>query len=352
MKYKSNKIVTAVLAILLVIVIAGAAALVGVLSNGFKDWTKFQPDEQTEQTDETADNGGAIIGESVGNGVKLMSAKIPVSEYAANGISPLAETAYTLTATITPSYAANKTVDWSVAFVNPSSSWANGKTVTDYVTVTPTSDGALTATVSCLQAFGEQIIVTVTSRENTDVSASCTVDYAQKITGSSFSFGDVSCTIGGNTAVNFEVASGVDGSGGAANFSYTASDVYTIAETFDISYSVDYYCAETVIPGFSLDTVAFISDIESGEEILFDISFLQTYCTSGMGSAWGSGLGMIFVHSVLDNDNPAEAFHIDITINAAGVYSDYSYETSIYIGGMTNNTVISDISLNESAFVF
>ena len=352
MKYKSNKIVTAVLAILLVLVIGGAAALVGVLSNGFKDWTKFQPDEQTEQTDETADNGGAIIGESVGNGVKLMSAKIPVSEYAANGISPLAETAYTLTATITPSYAVNKTVDWSVAFVNPSSSWANGKTVTDYVTVTPTSDGALTAIVSCLQAFGEQIIVTVTSRENTDVSASCTVDYAQKITGSSFSFGDVSCTIGGNTAVNFEVASGVDGSGGAANFSYTASDVYTIAETFDISYSVDYYCAETVIPGFSLDTASFISDIESGEEILFDVSFLSAYCTSDLGSAWGAGLGAMFVSSVLDSDNPAEAFYIDITINADGVYSDYSYETSVYIGGMTNNSVITDISLNESVFVF
>ena len=80
MKYKSNKIVTAVLAILLVIVIAGAAALVGVLSNGFKDWTKFQPDEQTEQTDETADNGGAIIGEAEENGVTLMAAKIPVSE--------------------------------------------------------------------------------------------------------------------------------------------------------------------------------------------------------------------------------------------------------------------------------
>lgn len=352
MKYKSNKIVTAVLAILLVIVIAGAAALVGVLSNGFKDWTKFQPDEQTEQTDETADNGGAIIGEAEENGVKLMSAKIPVSEYAANGISPLAETAYTLTATITPSYAVNKTVDWSVAFVNPSSSWANGKTVTDYVTVTPTSDGALTAIVSCLQAFGEQIIVTVTSRENTDVSASCTVDYAQKITGSSFSFGDVSCTIGGNTAVNFEIASGVDGSGGAANFSYTASDVYTIAETFDISYSVDYYCAETVIPGFSLDTASFISDIESGEEILFDVSFLSAYCTSDFGSAWGAGLGAMFVSSVLDSDNPAEAFYIDITINADGVYSDYSYETSVYIGGMTNNSVITDISLNESVFVF
>ena len=62
-----------------------------------------------------------------------------------------------------------------MSFVNPSSSWASGKTVTDYVTVTPTSDGALTANVECKQAFGEQIKVTVTSRENTNVYASCTV---------------------------------------------------------------------------------------------------------------------------------------------------------------------------------
>ena len=114
MKYKSNKIVTAVLAILLVIVIAGAAALVGVLSNGFKDWTKFQPDEQMEQTDETADNGGAIIGESVGSGVKVMSAKIAPENYAANGVSAQAETAYTLTATVLPEKASNKAVDWAV----------------------------------------------------------------------------------------------------------------------------------------------------------------------------------------------------------------------------------------------
>lgn len=182
MKYKSNKIVTAVLAILLVVVIAGAAALVGVLSDGFKDWTKFQPDEQTEQMDETADNGSAIIGESVGNGVKLMSAKIPVAEYAANGVSAQAETAYTLTASVYPEKYASAGVDWSVAFANTDSenTWGDNKTVTDYVTVTPTSDGALTANVECVAAFGEQIIVTCTSRNNTSVSATCTVDYQQK----------------------------------------------------------------------------------------------------------------------------------------------------------------------------
>ena len=357
MNYRKNngsKILSGILAVLLVLVIAAGVIGVGYMSDWFTDWTKFeqeQPADEEQGGEETA-NGGAVIGGSTENGVSLMSAKIATADYADYGVSALAETAYSLTATITPLYAENKNVDWSVAFVNSSSSWASGKIVTDYVTVTPTSDGALTATVECLQAFGEQVIVTVTSRENTDVSASCTVDYAQKITGSSFSFGDVSCVLGGNTAVNFEVASGVDGSGGAADFSYTASDVYTIAETFDISYSVDYYCAETVFVGFSLDTASFISDIESGEEILFDVSFLSAYCTSDLGSAWGAGLGAMFVSSVLDSDNPAEAFYIDITINADGVYSDYSYETSVYIGGMTNNSVITDISLNESVFVF
>ena len=139
-------------------------------------------DLKAEQPNITA-GSGAIIGESVGNGVTVKTAKIPVSEFAAYGVSPLAEAAYTLTATVTPSNATNKALDWSVAFVNPSSAWANGKTVTDYVTVTPTADGALTASVACLQDFGEQIKVIATSRDNPAISAACTVDYVARITG-------------------------------------------------------------------------------------------------------------------------------------------------------------------------
>lgn len=71
-------------------------------------------------------------------------------------------------------------ITWSIAFNNPDSTWATGKTVTDYVTVTPTSDGALTATVAVLQAFQEQIIVTATSRIDTTASVSCTVDYKDR----------------------------------------------------------------------------------------------------------------------------------------------------------------------------
>ena len=52
---------------------------------------------------------------------------------------------------------------------------------TGLVTVTPTSDGALTATVECLQAFGEQIYVVVASRDYADVTAKCTVDYKKRV---------------------------------------------------------------------------------------------------------------------------------------------------------------------------
>ena len=135
--------------------------------------------------------GGALLGESTEQGVKLMSQELTREEYAANGVTPLAESAYMLTATIEPENASNKAVDWSVEFVDPSSSWASGKSVTDYVTVTPTSDGALTATVANLGEFGEQIKVTVTSRDNPEAKAECTVDYVQKIIESYLTIGDI-----------------------------------------------------------------------------------------------------------------------------------------------------------------
>ena len=107
--------------------------------------------------------------------------------FAATAAEPSdAKDGITLKATIDPDTAANQNVDWSVSFVNPSSSWASGKTVTDYVTVTPISDGALTATVQCLKAFGEQIKITVTSRANEYATAECTVDYARRITDFTF----------------------------------------------------------------------------------------------------------------------------------------------------------------------
>ena len=165
-----------ILSIVLAALLAAVAVVELVLWR--LDYIVFQNPNAQEQTVGTQDS--LIIGESEGNGVEIKSAKIPAEQYAEYGVSALAETAYTLTATITPADATNKAVDWTVAFANPSSAWANGKTVTDYVTVTPTSDGALTANVACLQAFGAKIKVVASSRENPEITAECAVDYAQR----------------------------------------------------------------------------------------------------------------------------------------------------------------------------
>lgn len=69
----------------------------------------------------------------------------------------------TLTATVTPVTAADKSVDWSVEWENGAS--RASEDVSDYITVTPSSDGSTTASVTCYKAFaGDNIIITVTTR--------------------------------------------------------------------------------------------------------------------------------------------------------------------------------------------
>lgn len=105
------------------------------------------------------------------SGIKLLSA----TPLAASSTSSYVT--QTLTATVLPATASNKTVDWSVAWADSS----NTATVTDYVTVTPTSNGSTTATVTCKKAFTGNIIVTVTTRES-GYTAECIVSFVGKPT--------------------------------------------------------------------------------------------------------------------------------------------------------------------------
>jgi len=83
----------------------------------------------------------------------------------------------TLTATVLPATASNKSVDWSVEWADSGKT----ETVTDYVTVTPASNGSTTATVTCKKAFSGNIIVTVTTRES-GYTAECIVSFVGKPT--------------------------------------------------------------------------------------------------------------------------------------------------------------------------
>lgn len=149
-----------------------AFLIVGVLIAGiicgWFDKKETPPAEQTET--------GFIVTPDEINGVSLS-----VKAMSANGneVNAMAETSYTVTATIQPSTALQK-ADWSLSWKDGNSSWANGKTVTDYVTLSA-EDGAVTATVTLVKPFSEQIILTAKARGNAEKTATCTVDYQQRL---------------------------------------------------------------------------------------------------------------------------------------------------------------------------
>ena len=204
-RHKTSDTVKWVLTLLAFILVG--VMLAGIILGWF-DKKEESPAEEEQQTEES----GMVVGDGIGEEISLMSARIAAADYSEYGVSPLAESAQTVTATVTPSDALNKKVDWSIAWANASSSWAKSKTVTDYVTLTPTSDGAVTATLECLQPFGEQIIVTATSRDNSSAKGTCTVDYSQRYLGTEtyisfnnsqyYQIGSVSTSMDSASAVN------------------------------------------------------------------------------------------------------------------------------------------------------
>lgn len=127
--YKKSKRLNGILGGALALVLAGGIAAVGVVSNGFKDWGHLKPPAQEEPNspENNTTKGEASIENGESAGIRLMAMKIPVADYKTYGVSVQAETAYTVTATVYPEDAANKKVDWSVAFANASSTWASGK---------------------------------------------------------------------------------------------------------------------------------------------------------------------------------------------------------------------------------
>ena len=205
-----KKWVLVTIAILLLI----AIVVLIITTNCFTDWNKYclfghdygddgkcvrcgeqkdiDEDKDVDKNKEKATAyGGVLPHVTEENGIRLLSSPLKAS---ADIPQTVKDNSYVLTAKIVPESADYKRVDWNISWKNPAAAWASGKTVTDYVTVTPESDGALTATVYCKKDFAEQILITVVSRDNPDVSATCTVDYVQKITGINFNMPSVTST--------------------------------------------------------------------------------------------------------------------------------------------------------------
>lgn len=217
-KSKSNKVKWVFTAIAFVLVFA---LIVGLCLQVFGEG-KMKPSEwfnnQTEEVQPEGE-GGMVVGGGQGtNGIKLASTVIQKAQYEEYGISPLAETAQVVTATINPAEATDTELIWSIAWDqtaenedgNPfwteeswyydeetdseydTSSLADiGVTENDFIQISPSSD-TLSCTVSCSQAFGCPITLTVTSVDNPEATDTCRIDYRMKITSVGIYAADIS----------------------------------------------------------------------------------------------------------------------------------------------------------------
>lgn len=347
------------------IILAFTLVFVLLFAAVFTAWLAFASDNKkylTPESEATAlpDIGGMTIKDDniKSNGISLMSAKIATAEYSDYGISAQAESAYTLTASLTPNDANNQLVDWALTWKNPSSAWANGKAVTDYVTITTAKDGALTANISSLQAFGEQIIVTCTSRDNPNAKASCTVDYAQKLASYKLSFGNVDINLGGDTNVIFEINANGDTVGGAANVQLGKSDTYTVEETFTYTikllsnYSVNGSTSDflsldghtiTACPSQEYDTPISSLYFDYNNEIShwFIVGRSKDIYFKDLSAAQ-----LVPYFSNITNGNMCY-----VALDITGKYSSFRFLSQIKCAGYKNTASVQSLSLNNSSIV-
>lgn len=172
---------TAVAFLLVAVILAGLCLQVFATSDKWKPSEWFKKDEQTEPLPE--ENGeNAFVQDTQECGIKLKSAERVADGAAQKGT-------YILTATITPENADNKLLNWSVAWQNPNSEWASGKTVSEYFSLTCGADNADATqastsynevTAKALESFGEPIVVTVRSCDNEALYATKTFGYLKK----------------------------------------------------------------------------------------------------------------------------------------------------------------------------
>lgn len=336
---------------------AGALAIsLGAVSSWFTNWnvkTWFgrggsnnivQPDNPNPPIDTSAIDG-AVMSDGENNGIALLTAKLPRSAYSANGISENADTAYILTATITPDEATDKRVRYTAAWSNADSEWAQDKAISDYLTIKQT-DYALTATVECKQAFGEQIVITCTSLDNSAAYATCLVDYRVRILGNSFigawvsGAGDPSCSFNtkntdglvtaylyADSVMSFSVST--DKSVGSISDTYTCTA--TITPTSDIMRLLPNATAKTVLWNMSksktqsLDS-AFIASL-FGENV-YGTSAFYNACSGTMSST---------------------ALKVDIAYRGAN--SEYSYSYYFGIDYRSVKVRVGDVELDDTTII-
>lgn len=136
--------------------------------------------EETLMAGEQAPSGKVLLTEGEGNGICLTSAEIALDDFEAYGVSPMAENAFTVSATVK---VAGGVSPKEYQYVDFALSWDGedgGPIEGEYLEMQTTDT---TATVSVLKGFSTPIKLTASSRLDANKSSQITLGYAKALSG-------------------------------------------------------------------------------------------------------------------------------------------------------------------------
>ncbi len=304
-----------------------AAMLVGggVVGYGMAtDWT-YQKGTQIEQPDENQTAGNTLISPSEENGIKVMSTRIAPADFAANGVSTFADSAYTLTATITPDNTTYKAVDYTAAWANPQSEWAKDKDISDYVTIAQNEDGSLSANLTILQPFSEQIQIKVTLRRNPEINATCTVDYVGCVNTKDYNgYIDVGSI---DEIISIE-ANGLK----YGTITPDLTDVFTVEVSFGgVASKLSEYNPTTVEYTVTAESITDTVNIASLRDMFYKIVGLENAEAAEKEAYWAD-LSAAFLGSSTPEDCSGDSV-LDYKIYSKRLYADTNYEAELVSQG-------------------
>lgn len=318
--------------------VIASAALVAAIALGALYALRPRQDK-TESLYVPVEVQGSGIVDGAGNELESGKAyKMPTSVVytATTAESQTASEGITLTVKVTPANAADKRVDFTVSWKNASSTWAKNKTVSDYVTVTPQSDGSTTSTLKCLQAFGEQVIVTATSRQDPKIATTCTVDYAKRVTGVSVKIGSDEVFSGNEDFRRIFTLSENSGVGGVVTASYLTNDTYTVNDTFTqtvrlVGSDWNYDTAGGSAPIYWDGRDEGVNAI--GKKIYFDKRLFTEFdfamYTRGSKGASFNTLSDESLKDILEKTNWSNQWYFTMTVSVKGTYNTYEIQRKI-----------------------
>lgn len=322
----------------------------GIVTEGFTNWkasTWFKKDP--------AEVGTVIDG----NGNELNSTTVydmperMVYTPATRGATP--STTVQIKAIIEPLDATNQLVTWEIAFADPSAEWASGKNVANYVSIVDTD--ALTNTVTFKQAFGAQILITVTSQDNPEYTASCTVDCAQKLESAYVTYA-AGTGLDGDAVVVLNDTIGTSSNWAmmkmflnkdiqkTASFTYNTTTVYTIADTYTTTVTIA-PSAALLAEAQKIDASAVSGTYDATAGITPNTDFFAQL----LGEDFATVSNLYELGKVLDAKSVAQPFVVTVTTT-----STYTEDvTNTYYLAYTANSVgtpVTGIRLEDGTIIF